>query len=559
MNPDQDDGDCPLTGVKRVTVRCLSSTINLPVTNDTNPIDIVYSTANLVTHKVVPADCVIIECYEVLGLERRLRNYERIRDVMNSWDRDQQNTLLVTTLETDNHDLELSSVPRTEESPTGFTFQLYHSSRPGKWNKRYVTLMDSGQMFAAKRPESTATDKDSTVLCHLSDFDIYTLRESQMRRHLKPPKKYCYAVKSQQKTNLFPNGENFVHFFSAEDDQLAHRFYELIHGWRSWYLANKKVDIMPKEEPSPSVKRAGTRSKKSTSISRQSPRHQSPQVEKAPYTIGEMQPLIDMKQFDKPLEEFGKNLPVEKAPVETQAPATKPKVLSKVRTAPPTLPPSLQDESEFSAGGLLGAAYDKRKAAETVTEVKKVEGPFVEGSLLNRLPTSPTSPLERPEPQSWFPSATEHSSRSRSRSRSRPTQPRPKTANTPRMRPGNAHPEMRHRAPSQRQGVGRGVKPPTGGPLIDFATGGVAQNQQQLALSRSSSKASSASSAPHSGRPRSRSTATSRSGGQRHAHVDQPPVPPLPFRSAKRPDRVHTEPMRGREQRPHEPLINRVK
>ena len=544
--------------MQRVTVRCLSSTINLPVTNDTNPVDVVYSTANLVAHRVVPADCIIIECYEVLGLERRLRNYERIRDVMNSWDRDQQNTLQVVTLDTDNHDLELSSVPRTDEPPTGFTFYLYHSSRPGKWAKRYITLMDNGQMFAAKRPDAKATDKDSTVLCHLSDFDIYTPLENQLRRHLKPPKKFCYAVKSQQKTNLFPNGENFVHFFSAEEDQLAHRFYELIHGWRSWYLATKKVDILPKEELSPSVKRAGTRVKKSTSISRPSTRHQSPQVEKAPYTIGEMQPLIDMRQFDKPLEEFGKDLSTNRKPSESQtSPAPKANVLSKGRNMTPTLPTPAKSESEFLAGGLLGAAYDKRKAAEPVTEVKKVEGPFVEGSLLTSLPTSPS---ERAEPQSWFPSATEHSNRSRSQSR--PQQPRPRTADPARTKPHpstNAHPPMPPlRTASQRHG-GRGVKAPAGSPLIDLAGGGAAHNQHQLPLSRSSSKASSGSGMPHNGRPRSRSTATVRSGGQRHVMDNQPPVPPLPFRSVRRPEKGQNEPARGREQRPREPLINRVK
>ncbi|RSM15368.1 hypothetical protein CEP52_000931 [Fusarium oligoseptatum] len=160
-------------GERRVCVRCLSSVINLPVTPDTSPMDILYSTANLTTHDINPKESVIIECYVELGLERRLRRYERIRDVMNSWDRDQQNSLLVVTNDISggsDADLDIDSVPRTPTAPPGFTLQMYHSSRPGKWNKRWITLLESGQMYSSKKPDSKPADKDSTVLCHLSDF-----------------------------------------------------------------------------------------------------------------------------------------------------------------------------------------------------------------------------------------------------------------------------------------------------------------------------------------------------------------------------------------------------
>lgn len=569
-----------------MTVRYESSTINLPITAETSPVDIIYSTANLITQKVIPANCILVECYVMFGLERRLRKYERIRDAMNSWDRDQQNTLLILPHDSppDCRDLELSYVPRTEDPPTGFSFQLYHASRPGKWNKRWITLMDTGQIFAAKRPDTKITDKDGTTLCHLSDFDIYTPKEGEMRRYLKPPKKFCYAIKSQQKTNVFPNGENFVHFFSTEDSKLAHRFHELVHGWRSWYLANKKVDLQDRGKQSLSTVRSSEdATKKSMSSSKRS-HHVSPSGDEKPYTIGEFKPLIDMDRFDKPIEEFGKDLPVPQPPpaeVEKKKKEidAKPRLLAKVQTKPPSVPTSPQNnEGEFLSGGLLGDAYDKRKQAETiVTDVKKIEGPFTEGpSLLNKMAKSANATPDKPDSQSWFPSAVEHTARSRTPPpRAAPSIRRPMTADNasrqkhqqPLLAPGSGH--LRPPPPSTRANLrpenGRGVKaPPNGAPLINLANGNPMPSGP--APSRSTSKASASSGGNRLvNQPRRRATtASSRSGGgQSYVSADRPPIPPVPARSLRRPDQrvVSTPTTQSRDRRPQaqEPLINRVR
>ena len=570
-----------------MTVRCDSATINLPVTPETSPRDIIYSTANLVSHQVDPSNCVLVEGYVMFGLERRLRNYEKIRDVMNSWDRDQQNALVVLSFDSppDDRDLDLAYVPKTEDPPIGFTFQLYHSSRPGKWNKRWVTLMDTGQIFAAKHPDSKFTDKDGTALCHLSDFDIYTPKESETRRHLKAPKRFCYAIKSQQKTNVFPNGENWVHFFSTEDSKLAQRFHELIHGWRSWYLANKKVDLPDRAKQPGSSRTSGDTLKKSMSLSQKSHQSRLDDGEK-PYTIGDFKPLIDMQRFDKPIEEFGKDLPAEVPPAEPEAKETttpKTKTLSRTRTnktvssKAPSVPTSPQSaESEFLSGSLLGDAYEKRKQAETVTtQVKKIEGPFTEGpSLLNGGAKSVTSTPEKPEVQSWFPSAVEHTARHRSVSSPRGPPRRPMTADNAAHRHqqhpllgygySNAQqaPPLPGRGAMRGPGNGRGVKaPPHGAPLIDLANGNPMPSGMP---SRSNTRSSTAPGPGGAGglinQPRRRATTTSSRSGQPLISGIRPPVPPLPDRSHRRPEhRVVSPSSSGRGQRPAEPLINRAK
>ncbi|CAI6096441.1 unnamed protein product [Clonostachys chloroleuca] len=576
-------------GERRVTVRCLSSTINLPVTPDTTPVDIAYSTANFITHTINPANTIVVECYDVLGLERRVRRYERIRDVMNSWDRDQLNSLMVLCEDDleEHRDLDAAAVSRTEEAPTGFCYQLYHCSKPGKWNKRWITLMDNGQIFAAKRPDSKPTDKDSVMLCHLSDFDIYTPGESQMKRHIRPPKKYCYGVKSQQKANFFANQDNFLHYFCTEDRDLANRLYELIHGWRSWYLAHKQIGIFkPKEEEPPLRPRTKTNEslKKSMSIARRNTQR-SPRLslEKTPYTIGEFAPLLDMSDFDKPLEEFGKNIPAPQPAAAPAPPAQKskdvprpPVSLIKQKTAGPG-----GDPDQFLAGGLLGHAYDQRKLQEQAAQASKADdGPFTGGSsLLNNVP-APTTTANEPEASPWLPSALEHTARARTTQQPRMPMPRrPATADASRHHHQQQHHQQHQHHHQQQQplvnlkddfpipplpqggnrlhrsGTGRAVKPPNGAPLVDYA-GGISNNSAPMPSRNIARMSSSAT----GGRPRSRSSGNPRQNGQTLIQFDRPPVPALPDRSSRRPGvRVVSNPSRGRDPRAQEPLINRIK
>ncbi|KAL6878898.1 hypothetical protein J3F83DRAFT_265857 [Trichoderma novae-zelandiae] len=481
------DGDAPISasngGERRVTVRCMSSTINLEVTTETTPEDILIAAAAQTQHDVDVETSVVVECYDTLGLERRMRRYEHVRDTMNSWDRDQDNSLLVVPCDTpgDDDSLELSAVPQTDEPASGFTIQLHHSPRPGKWSKRFVTLLNTGQMFASKRADAQVGDKDSTSLCHLSDFDIYKPRESEVKRNLKPPKKICYAIKSQQKTVVFPNGENFVHFFCTDDAATAHKFFSHVHAWRSWYIVNKITHSRP-VEMSPPLNLAIDVGP--------IPRlpDKSPRVSSGLALSTGI--FIDEADFTKAIEESTRKLALE-------AELNKNKPRRRKESSASVSPSMKGDKGTFSPTGLLGEAYEKRKeeaaaAGEAATDgsgtpAGKLEGPFTEGpSLLNSIglssPKSPKSP-EQPPAKSWFPSAAEHTARNRSASISkRPVTADPSTqtnhgkgqpllsfANNnfpepPRIRDGPRH------GPGPRQG--HGLRPPPGSPLVSFATGG---------------------------------------------------------------------------------------
>ncbi|KAI1084165.1 hypothetical protein F5B20DRAFT_286652 [Whalleya microplaca] len=428
-------------GERNVMVRCRQHTFTMEVIPETTPVDILFRTSKLMSYdlEISPANCVVTETYGMLGLERRIRRYERIRDVMNSWDRDTQNQLVVTISESKEQDwdLDIASVPKSEQPPSGFQLYMYHSNRPGKWNKRWITLLDNGQILSAKKPNANTTDKDTASLCRLSDYDIYVPTESQMRRHLKPPKRYCFAVKSQEKTTLFVNTENYVQYFCTEDPKVAAQFKEKVHGWRSWYLVDRrpppkkvtKVSIPKTDEKPPQIAPIKHTPKKSANVAAMDGHRLRISVDETPYSIGEFEPLLDMKRFDKRLSQFGKDF----LPPETDV-STMPKEI------PSQFKPEVNDRKNdrklidtitspsdegFTGTGLLGDGYDERKQAQSETESTgrgrrpTRDEAFTDGpSLLNKRPE--TLP-QKPDSPSWFPSALEHTAKQRSTSTARPS------------------------------------------------------------------------------------------------------------------------------------------
>ena len=377
-------------------------------------------------------------------------------------------------------DLEIDFVPRSEDPPRGFKLYLYHSQRPGRWSKRHITLLEDGRMFLSKKPDLNLNDKDCQALCNLTDYDLYNPTVTEMKKHLKPPKRFCYALKSQQKTMIFENTENYVHFFSADDPQVAVAFRERVHVWRSWYLLKHRV-VLEKEK---SHQKAGDKPpqidfgsnhtpKKSINVAAMDAHHLRVSTDESPYAIGSLEPLLDMKRFDKRLSAFGKDfLPTDSA--------GKPKVgaiheqkessgsedhkflIDKIKSA---------NDEAFTGNGLLGSGYEDRKHAhkDSKGNVIAKDGPFTDGpSLLNGV-VGGRNDSDSPggEPRPWFPSAAEHTAaRNRSREVARPSTSagilhgrHPSITRSPPLplvAPLNIHPKQ----PNNLQGHGRSQRPP---------------------------------------------------------------------------------------------------
>ncbi|KAI0552086.1 hypothetical protein F4679DRAFT_535784 [Xylaria curta] len=426
-------------------------TLSVHVTPETTAVDLMMQASRQAAHDVEidPERCLVLEQYSLLGLERRLRRYERIRDVMNSWDSDAQNQLAIVWPDPhENHqDLLVSAVVESDEAPSGCQLYMYHSSRPGKWNKKWITMLQTGQIVCSKKPNAKATDKDTVSLCHLSDYDIYTPTESQMRRHIKPPKRFCFAIKSQHKTTLFLNTDNYVQYFSTEDPAAAHEFEQRAHGWRSWYLVDRHPDARKKmsnnnnssSKTSSSEARAEYDDTATTTPASPPTHYPTPRqldntaaaggqrsrasVDESPYSIGQFEPLLDLTRFDTRLPQLGKEVPTPQFEPPSSRQAADQRVrrrLSK-REKPdgssrhPAVSARRESEDGFT-GGLLGEEYDNRKQALADLDKKKrpSELAFTEGaSLLNSQQDREFAIEKQPEPPSWFPSTQEYTATQR--------------------------------------------------------------------------------------------------------------------------------------------------
>lgn len=184
-----------------------------------------------------------------LRLERRLRLYELVTPVLNSWDRDTQNELVLEASDSPRHDMDLLARGAPQDRPKPTSIHMYHSFLRGRWSKYWVTLQSSGQIvLTTSKPEAGRSLKTYKDIAHMSDFDIYTMSEKEAKK-VKPKRRFCCVVKSQQRQTLFDRSqEKFCHFFStgrAEDHQ---EWMDACQSWRSWYLSQQKDD-----EPSSAV------------------------------------------------------------------------------------------------------------------------------------------------------------------------------------------------------------------------------------------------------------------------------------------------------------------
>ncbi|KAL3423332.1 hypothetical protein PVAG01_05079 [Phlyctema vagabunda] len=458
------------SGDRTVTIRYNQSSIALPVNPETTPNDLVYTAASILSGNINPSTAVLSESYSKLGLERRIRRYEHVRDVMNSWDRDTQNYLLLQNSDSPAHDrntLEAASIPR--EAPGDFRAVLYHSQKPGKWNKRCITLLKSGQVFMSKRLNALPGEKDVENLCHISDFDIYTPTRLQIRKHIEPPRKYCYAIKSQQKTTVFMNTENFVHFFCTNHEEVAEEWFAAVQSWRSWYLVNRMGEGKRKSQVvvPPTHVTPGIQIRPATKAS--SGRSRTPSADETPHTVGSFVPVTDKDNLNSFQEaEFDseeENRPLQ-IPFHLRHASPVPRLED--RRHPPIVsyrvpePAASEGECEFAAGGLLGRTYTQRQKAQKHKE--DIFPPMGEGAD----PINGIGPVV-----------------SRQRTHSIPSQKRPDTAGRPVTSGGLQRNSSKREKPTplldftptfveppqwNKAGKGHGVSAPAGAPLVEAAT-----------------------------------------------------------------------------------------
>ncbi|KAL9065743.1 MAG: hypothetical protein Q9161_008027 [Pseudevernia consocians] len=375
--------DAPVSAVnageRRVMVKYDQNLMSLPVTPSTTPWDIIRSAADQLAESIDPNSTVLLESFKQLGLERPLRRYEHVRDVLNSWDNDMQNMLVIKSSPTGGRDdlLDLHSVSSSQ--PVDISVYIHYSQRPGHWNKRWVTLRPDGQMLVAKREDGEAAN-----ICHISDFDIYIPTARQSAKRIRPPRKMCFAIKSQQKSSMFLSTANFVHFFSTSDKTLAASWYKAVLEWRSWYLVNVMGEGKEGAQGSKKVsmkadvqKVSNTGSLKSES-QRRPPEPPSQEMGSVNSTLASLftEHIVSVRNSESRrivVDDSVDDMPFRsRSDIQTPQPkkVTRDADIGATRGHEPSLVQAVrQEESEpFAATGLLGRTYTQRQRAQRERE-----------------------------------------------------------------------------------------------------------------------------------------------------------------------------------------------
>jgi hypothetical protein len=373
---------------QRVRVECNGQGIDLPVEHTTSAADLIASAANCLSGPIDLKTSVLLESFTAkVDVTRPLRRYEYVFDVMNSWDDDLSGSLQIVpagVLSSNASNLSLANVPR--EKPTGESFLMYLSQKPGSWTKRLITVRQDGQIVAAKPTKLSETMN----VGHLTDFDIYSPTARFQSKMLKSPKKFCYAIKSQQKSNIFQKDSKsvYVHFFCTSEEKLGNSFHDAVQSWRSWYLHHAKDE--GKKKPTSGLGRSASKATKQPS---HAPQPSTGSMD-AHYQLGSYKPLIDLEKYDRPSSSRGQDTasgaPARKPSVRERS--SHPSVLSQHQRLADDEPlgvlaghrrPSFDEgaESAFVGDGLLGRSYSTRQKAVAEREAA-AKNPWVTGPSL---------------------------------------------------------------------------------------------------------------------------------------------------------------------------------
>ncbi|KAJ5272381.1 hypothetical protein N7478_007506 [Penicillium angulare] len=382
--------DAPISAVnageRYVLLQYSDVTLYMPITPSTLVSDLLLSASEQLHSDIDPEKFILIESFHQVGLQRPLRRYEHVRDVMNSWAHDGDNRLIIIPPSSIDALDQVDAQKVPSEKPAETTVYLYHSQRPRKWDKRYVTLRPDGQIVISKKENS----KDHTSICHLSDFDIYSPNPRAMTKEIKPPKKICFAIKSQEKSSMFLSTENFVHFFSTSDRNNADKWYNIVQQWRSWYLVHTLGALQSFESESPHTKHYPTENG-SQGISTDS--HLLNRIPGPTDPGSRMRPSMDQTRSSALKDAFSRKQstrehrpPPSRQFPELRAINTHTSDTSDDGPLVKGITPEEIEEETFSPTGLLGRSYTQRHRAmreRQENEKRANQDPFNPEGLLN--------------------------------------------------------------------------------------------------------------------------------------------------------------------------------
>ncbi|KAJ3153101.1 hypothetical protein HDU89_000729 [Geranomyces variabilis] len=159
-------------------------------------------------HQEVSPNWTLFELCNDLGVERPLRDWEIVTDVISAWETSASVNAIVMKKYGYRDTVSEKSIAGKYPRVQGW---MYMELKPGKWQRRFFVLRESN-LYYYKDAKQTGVE---SLFCGLSNFDVYTL--SQPRK--KTPSAFTFALRSTDSISMFENKQDYVRFLSVDKEE----------------------------------------------------------------------------------------------------------------------------------------------------------------------------------------------------------------------------------------------------------------------------------------------------------------------------------------------------
>jgi len=183
------------------------------------------------------------EICRALGVERPLREFEVVADVVKSWDGEANILIIKRSFLWP----VLASSLRAQPAPSKSGW-VQVELRPGKWAKKWLELRDAS--LTAAKGES---GKDRTQLVPLASFDAFAVAPHTVQA-LKPPKPFVIALKSRLPRSHFEKEQEYCIFIGLRDEQEHDAWLKAITEARNPVMRERETAVLGAAATSPETK-----------------------------------------------------------------------------------------------------------------------------------------------------------------------------------------------------------------------------------------------------------------------------------------------------------------
>ena len=236
-------------------------------TQKTNAKDIILTMqdAGMMKGWVGSGEWMLWEVWGELGVERPIRTFESVGDVLGAWGKlgvaslnangslggngNGKGNRLIAKISALAPVLSRSALPSSAPMCSGY---VDFEAKRGKWVKKWLMLRENA-VYVAKRENAK-----EELLCSLSNFDAYIVT-----RAFKAPKPFTFALKSTDDLSFFEDKSDYMHLISCEE-KTGQRWMERVLLARSFVLYQEKSTLFTASNGAAptALSRSGTTSRK---------------------------------------------------------------------------------------------------------------------------------------------------------------------------------------------------------------------------------------------------------------------------------------------------------